>query len=406
MGDFDSYGADPRRIEKAGDSFNGVKVDYASKYKSALNVVKANYETLKVPYYGLDNDDYVNGLGFCCKPATPTNASTATTSPTGKSTNSKADNAELQQYYYHPDHLGSSSYITNLDGEVVQHVEYVPFGEVFLEEKNAVWNTPFLFNGKELDKETGLNYFSARYQDPKLGIFISVDPLAEKLPHASPYAFCLNNPVNMVDPTGMIPIPLFDKFKQWGWRIDSGFGSRNTGIPGASTFHKGLDFNYAGGGSTDFGASILTTHDGIASVDDNPSGKEGRMVIVTSPDGKFRTRYLHLSNINVKDGQKVSESDIIGEMGGSANGSERGRQVHLHYEIQKLNSKTGKFESIDPTDGNGKNGKKVIDPQKWIDKKTDNPNIEFEFDWNFGGNSKIKINKIDIPRIEIEKKTN
>ena len=62
------------------------------------------------------------------------------------------------QYYYHPDHLGSSRYITNLDGEIVQHVEYVPFGEVFIEERNNSWNTPYLFNGKELDEETGLYY--------------------------------------------------------------------------------------------------------------------------------------------------------------------------------------------------------------------------------------------------------
>lgn len=40
------------------------------------------------------------------------------------------------QQDYHPDHFGSTSYITNLDGEVVQHVEYVPFGEVFIEERN------------------------------------------------------------------------------------------------------------------------------------------------------------------------------------------------------------------------------------------------------------------------------
>ncbi len=199
LGDFDSYGADPRRIEKAGDSFNGVKVDYASKYKSALSVVKNNYEALKVPYYGLDNDDYVNGLGFCCKPTTPTNA---TTSPTGKSTNSKADNAELQQYYYHPDHLGSSSYITNLDGEVVQHVEYVPFGEVFLEEKNAVWNTPYLFNGKELDKETGMSYYGARYYDSKTSVWISVDNEMEKYPNWSPYNYCKQSPISRYDPDG------------------------------------------------------------------------------------------------------------------------------------------------------------------------------------------------------------
>ena len=43
-----------------------------------------------------------------------------------------------------------------VDGEVVQHIEYVPFGEVFVEERNNIWNTPYLFNAKEFDEETGL----------------------------------------------------------------------------------------------------------------------------------------------------------------------------------------------------------------------------------------------------------
>jgi RHS repeat-associated protein len=94
-----------------------------------------------------------------------------------------------------------------LDGEVVQHVEYVPFGEVFLEEKNAVWNTPYLFNGKELDKETGMSYYGARYYEPKTSVWISVDPLAEKYPNASPYNYCLNNPVNFIDPDGKDILP-------------------------------------------------------------------------------------------------------------------------------------------------------------------------------------------------------
>ena len=59
------------------------------------------------------------------------------------------DKYERFQFYYHPDHLGSSSYITNLDGEVTQHIEYLPFGEVFVEERNKTWNTPYLFNAKE-----------------------------------------------------------------------------------------------------------------------------------------------------------------------------------------------------------------------------------------------------------------
>lgn len=81
--------------------------------------------------------------------------------------------------------------------------EYVPFGEVFLEEKNAKWNTPYLFTSKELDRETGLYYFGARYQDPKLSIFLGVDPLAEKYKGWSSYAYALNNPVKFTDPTGM-----------------------------------------------------------------------------------------------------------------------------------------------------------------------------------------------------------
>ncbi|WP_229039099.1 hypothetical protein [Hoylesella timonensis] len=40
----------------------------------------------------------------------------------------------MQFYYYHPNHLGSLTYITNLDGEADQHIEYVPFGEVFIDE--------------------------------------------------------------------------------------------------------------------------------------------------------------------------------------------------------------------------------------------------------------------------------
>ena len=57
----------------------------------------------------------------------------------------EGDVYETMQFYYHPDHLGSSSYITNLDGEVVQHIEYVPFGEVFVEERNNIWNYTLSF---------------------------------------------------------------------------------------------------------------------------------------------------------------------------------------------------------------------------------------------------------------------
>ncbi len=64
------------------------------------------------------------------------------------------------------------------------------------------YNSPYKFNGKELDEETGFYYYGARYYDPRISIWQSVDPLAEKYPNVSPYNYCLNNPINAIDPDG------------------------------------------------------------------------------------------------------------------------------------------------------------------------------------------------------------
>ena len=61
----------------------------------------------------------------------------------------------------------------------------------------------FTFTGKEKDAETGFSYFGARYYDSDLsGLFLSVDPMADKYPSISPYAYCAWNPVKLVDPDG------------------------------------------------------------------------------------------------------------------------------------------------------------------------------------------------------------
>ncbi len=85
--------------------------------------------------------------------------------------------AELNQYFYHGDHLGSTSYVSNVLGEAVQHVEYVAFGETFFEERSSISTaTPYLYNSKERDEETGLYYYGARYYDAQLSLWLSVDP--------------------------------------------------------------------------------------------------------------------------------------------------------------------------------------------------------------------------------------
>jgi len=124
--------------------------------------------------------------------------------------------ATTSSYFYHSDHLGSSSLITDELGTIVQHLEYVPFGETFIDERKtqSSWTTPYLFSGKERDEETGLLYFGARYQDSKYGIWYSVDPLAEKYPNISSYVYCANNPVMYIDPDGRKLFP-WAKYRLW-----------------------------------------------------------------------------------------------------------------------------------------------------------------------------------------------
>ena len=69
---------------------------------------------------------------------------------------------------------------------------------------NFVWFYPFVFTGKERDEETGYGYFGARYMDHELMTgWLSVDPMSDKYPSISPYAYCAWNPVKLVDPDGM-----------------------------------------------------------------------------------------------------------------------------------------------------------------------------------------------------------
>ena len=204
LGDLASYGADPRRIPYAGNEADGLTINYKDKYAKQLQSIKDNYKAFDQPYNGKDNDDYVNGQGFCCNDATPEAAQARAMARTrAVNGNFKPnDDYEKMQFFYHPDHLGSSSYITNLDGEVAQHIEYVPFGEVFIEERNNTWNTPYLFNAKEFDEETGMYYYGARYYEPRLSLWMSTDALQERYYELSSYAFCHNNPVIYVDPDG------------------------------------------------------------------------------------------------------------------------------------------------------------------------------------------------------------
>ena len=62
--------------------------------------------------------------------------------------------------------------------------------------------TPYLFNAKEFDEETGMYYYGARYYEPRLSLWMSVDPLQEKYPNISTYCYAANNPIKFIDSDG------------------------------------------------------------------------------------------------------------------------------------------------------------------------------------------------------------
>jgi RHS repeat-associated protein len=120
---------------------------------------------------------------------------------------------ENNQFYFHPDALGSTAYGSDNTGKVVDHQLYFPSGETWVDE-HTVAPTPYQFTGKELDPETNLYDFGARYYDARTGLWQSPDPSFDSQLDGSDgggvaapvdlatYTYAQNNPVRLADPNG------------------------------------------------------------------------------------------------------------------------------------------------------------------------------------------------------------
>ena len=114
-----------------------------------------------------------------------------------------ADTAHHEEiFFYHSDHLGSTSYITDAKANITQFDAYLPYGELLVDEHSSSEEMPYKFNGKEFDQETGLYYYGARYMNPRTSLWYGVDPLAEKYVSTSSYVYCIDNPIRLIDPDG------------------------------------------------------------------------------------------------------------------------------------------------------------------------------------------------------------
>ena len=112
------------------------------------------------------------------------------------------DTTKEETFFYHSDHLGSTSYITDDKANITQYDAYLPYGELLVDEHSSSEDLPYKFNGKQFDEETGLYYYGARYMNPMASIWYGVDPLAEKYIDVSAYLYCYGNPIKMIDSNG------------------------------------------------------------------------------------------------------------------------------------------------------------------------------------------------------------
>ena len=112
-------------------------------------------------------------------------------------------------HYYLKDHQGNNRVVINQSGTVEEANHYYPFGGVFASSGNV---QPYKYNGKEYDGKKGLNWYDygARHYDAALGRFTTVDPSAENYYSTSPFTYCLNNPLNYIDPLGTDTVDVKD----------------------------------------------------------------------------------------------------------------------------------------------------------------------------------------------------
>jgi RHS repeat-associated protein len=126
--------------------------------------------------------------------------------------------------YYHADGLGSIIKMTDSSGAVVQTRQYDAWGNLEV----GADQPGYAFTGREWDPETSLYYYRARYYDPKVGRFISEDPIGFA-GGVNFFGYALNNPTRFADPSGLDVIVTF-------WPKDaSGFGHVGVGVNNIQT---------------------------------------------------------------------------------------------------------------------------------------------------------------------------
>jgi RHS repeat-associated protein len=274
-----------------------------------------------------------------------------------------------EYHYYLKDHLGDTRFTFYYNGTTLvqeQTEDYYPFGLMLAQ--NNVDKNKYLYNGKELQNEFFENYdYGTRFYDPQIGRWQVVDPLCEKHYGVSPYAYCLDNPVNLIDPDGRLEWPVNKTYNGNRRRHENNWHAPRP----HGRLHQGVDINYTGGGNTDQGAPIVATHNGtvtrVGHAGDGDGG--GNRIKIASADGTVSTSYMHLdaTSSGLKVGSEIKEGQQIGTMGRSGANGQSDYTAHLHYEVSVDGTK------INPTNG----ANHLVDAQQIIDSRTPTQQPEY-----------------------------
>ena len=178
----------------------------------------------------------------------------------------------VNTYYYHTDHLGSSQLVSDYQGNEYERVEYTPYGETWIDKESDTFKKiPFKFTGKELDSETGLYYYGARYLNPRTSRWVSADPaIGEYLPVApvndearkhnanlpgmggvfnvvnlAAYHYGGNNPAKLTDPTGRDDVNIVNETsrQRQETKLDEEFAEKLRGLIGVPYALGGTDYS-------------------------------------------------------------------------------------------------------------------------------------------------------------------
>ena len=173
-------------------------------------------------------------------------------------------------------------------------------------------------------------------------MWLSVDPLADKYPSISPYAYCAWNPVVNIDPDGRRKWPILKEYNGANRIIVSGMNRNTTG-----KLHGGVDIAHrpVSGPPNLEGGTIYATHDGIVEIS-RRSESAGNWIVIRN--GNIRTKYMHMQDVSqYKEGDYVLENSPIGIVGST--GHSEG--PHVHYQIEQLNPETNEWEKVNPVEG-------------------------------------------------------